>query len=155
MSLDRVKEGLAAFVRQVMAGVDYHALYSATLQAASSDGFVEVLPDDERIRGTGLQKVPLKHGLPGVVVKVASGSRVLLGFENGDPTRPFAALWDPGSVIEIVFDGGTQSIARMNDTVKVTVPAGTFLTAAQAGVPNPAPVDLTGTITSGSSKLKG
>lgn len=155
MSLDRVKEGLAAFIRQVMSTVDYHALYSATLHAASNDGFVEVLPDDERIRGTGLQKVRLKHGLPGVAVKVEAGARVLIGFENGDASKPYAALWDPGSILEIAFDGGTKSLARVDDSVSVTVPAGTFLTAAQAGVLNPAPVTLEGKITSGNDKLKG
>jgi hypothetical protein len=44
--------------------------------------------------------------------------------------------------------------ARKGDTVRVTVPIGTFLVAANAGVLNAAPVDIDGTITSGSSKVK-
>jgi hypothetical protein len=64
-----------------------------------------------------LQGVPLRVGLPGFVVEVPPGARVLLGFDNGDPQRPYASLFDPGSVKSIKFADGTQGIARQGDLV--------------------------------------
>ena len=46
---------------------------------------------------------------------------------------------------------GGVAIGRVGDTVQVTVPIGTFLTSATGGVLNPAPVNVDGTITSGSA----
>ncbi len=43
-----------------------------------------------------------------------------------------------------------KPIGRVGDSVQVTIPPGSFLVAATAGVLNPAPVNVTGTITSGS-----
>lgn len=154
MDLDRLKNSLAAFVRWVMRDVTYHKLYPATVQGQDADGLLDLYPEATEIRGSGLSKVPIRHGLPGVTVRVPNGASVLLGFENGDPRRPYAALWLPGSTTEVVFDNGTQAVARENDTVRVTVPANTFLVSAQAGVPNPSPIELTGVITSGNAKLR-
>jgi hypothetical protein len=45
----------------------------------------------------------MRHGIPGLTVKVAVGEYVNLFFENGDPKRPAAALWPDGSsVTELV-----------------------------------------------------
>jgi hypothetical protein len=154
VDLDRPKKALAAFIRWVMRDVTYHRLYPATVQRQDTDGTLDLYPEDPAIQGTGLSKVRIRHGLPGVTVKVPTGANVLLGFENGDPAKPYAALWNSGSVTEIVFDNGTQAIARQNDTVRVTVPPGTFLVAASGGSFNPAPVQLDGTITAGNSKFK-
>ncbi|MGL4982542.1 MAG: hypothetical protein ACRC4W_06805 [Treponemataceae bacterium] len=46
-----------------------------------------------------------------------------------------------------------KAAARKDDQVKVTIPAGTVLVAADAGVPNPFPIELTGTIQAGSNKV--
>jgi hypothetical protein len=74
------------------------------------------------MRGDGLAKVPIRHGLPGVTVKVKQGARLLLGFEAGDPRRPYASLWEPGAIEEISIDGGDQPIARAGDPVTVFWP---------------------------------
>ena len=55
---------------------------------------------------------------------------------------------------EIIMNEGSNGAARLDDTVEVEIPSGTFLTAAQAGVMNPAPVTVTGKITSSSSTVK-
>lgn len=51
---------------------------------------------------------------------------------------------------DVNLGSGGNFIARLGDSVRVTVPANTFLVQAQAGVPNPAPVDLDGEITEAS-----
>ncbi len=55
---------------------------------------------------------------------------------------------------DVKINNGSKGAARQDDTVEVTIPSGTFLTAAQAGVPNPAPVKVQGQITSASGTVK-
>lgn len=107
---------LAKFIRWVMRDTKFHALYPCTVEAQAADGALDLTPDDDAIRGTGLQAVPIRHGLPGVTVKVKQGARLLVGFETGDPTRPFAALWEPGAIEEISIDGGTKPVCREGDS---------------------------------------
>lgn len=145
------KEGsaLARFIRWVMRDTRYHALYPCTVEAQAADGSLDLTPDDESIRGTGLGAVQIRHGLPGVRVKVKQGARLLVGFEAGDPNRPFASLWEPGAIEEISVDGGTQPVTRQGDSVTVfwppsvavvgTTPAGPFtgtmtITSAASGI---------------------
>lgn len=107
-------------VRWAMSDViHYWRMYPCEVVGQAADGSLDLMPDDESIRGNGLQGVPLKVGLPGFRVKVPNGSRIMLGYENGDPKRPYAVAWEPGSVTEITFDGGTQAVARKGDTVRV------------------------------------
>lgn len=47
----------------------------------------------------------------------------------------------------------SKGVGRVGDQVQVTIPTGSFLVAASAGVLNPAPVTVSGTITAGSAKV--
>lgn len=127
------RESLEKFVRWVMRDVLYLRNFAATVEGQHDDDTLDLLPDDERVRGTGLSRVPIRHGLPGVRVRVPVGARVLLGFEAGDPTRPFAHLWDPGSIESLSFDGGEAPIARAGDPVACYWPASVPFTATLAG----------------------
>jgi len=53
---------------------------------------VDVRPDDPRL--PDMAKIPLRHGIPGLRVQVAIGSYLLVGWDNGRPDKPFAALWN-------------------------------------------------------------
>jgi hypothetical protein len=77
----------------------YGSQYPAKVVAQDADGTLHLLPDDERMRGQGLTQVPMRHGIPGLVVKAAIGQYVSLMFENGDPKQPVAALWPDGSSV--------------------------------------------------------
>ncbi len=55
---------------------------------------------------------------------------------------------------DVTINDGSKGAAREDDQVEVTIPAGTFLTAAQLGVPNAAPVKVQGKITSASGTVK-
>lgn len=111
-----------AAVRRIMSFARYYGTYEATVQGQNDDDTVAVLPDDPSIRGDGLDKVPIRHGLPGVTVRVATGARCLLGFDNGDPKRPYVSLWAAGSVEEIRFGSGALQVARVGDPVAVSLP---------------------------------
>ncbi|MGB1223782.1 MAG: hypothetical protein ACPHCN_06515 [Mycobacterium sp.] len=99
--------------------LDMLALYPCRVASQSSSGLLELTPDDARVRGFGLQAVPIRHGLPGFTARVPEGARVRLGWDAGDESRPFALLWDEGDVTSVTFDGGTQAVARVGDEVRV------------------------------------
>lgn len=139
--MDEQKRALARFIRWVMRDTLYHVKYSATVERQHDDGTVDILPDSERVRGTGLSGVRIRHGIPGVDVRVKVGSSVLLGFEDGDPERPYVSLWERGSIDSISFDGGNRPIARQGDPVSVFWPPGAAVTGTISGLP------FTGTIT--------
>lgn len=134
--------------------IDYSRAWPSRIVKQNADKTLQVLPDDERMRGSGLDKVPIRRGLPGITdVQVESG-RCTLEFEAGDPKRPIVTAFEPGAVTKVEFDNGTKSIARVDDAVHVTIPIGTVVIAASGATLNPAPITLDGTIDAGNDKLK-
>lgn len=111
-----------------MRDVTYHKHYVCTVQSQHANGLLDVLPDDETIRGTGLSSIPIRHGLPGCTIEVAAGASLLLGFENGDPSKPYCALWESGlaNVIRIDIGENPADVARKGDTVEVLLPPAVF-----------------------------
>jgi len=122
----------------VVPRLDPLALYPARVVSQGDDGTVDVKPDAAKL-GAGLAMVPIRHGLPGVTVRVKAGARVLLGFEGGDITRPFAALWEAGGLESLTIEAsgkvivkapvvclgdeeGAQPLARVGDLVEVALP---------------------------------
>lgn len=173
-ALDRLRYGMAAFIDTLLgrsaesrARWDHMALYPCTVDAQAGDGTLDLRPDDIVVSGSGLSGIPLRTGLPGWEVSVPSGTRVLLGFEGGDPSRPFALLWEHESDIdELVFDGGSQGVARISDSVDGGTVTATALfggspivftyipSGGGAPVVSQTMLMTGGKITSGSSKLK-
>jgi hypothetical protein len=127
------REALERIVRYVTRQTLYLHEFECTVERDHGDGTLDLLPDDLRVRGTGLSRVSIRHGLPGVTVRVVTGSRVLLGFVEGDPRRPYASLWQPGSIEEISFDGGDASVARLGDIVVCSWPSSLAFTGTLAG----------------------
>ncbi len=152
MILDRLLQAVEALVRAATSKIDYLGLYPCRVVAQNADGTLELQPDDTRL--PPLSGVTVFSGVAGAEVQVTAGARVLAGFGGGDPSRPFAALWEPGSAT-IVFNGGTAGVGRVGDAVKVTIPPGTTLGANGGGnLTTTAPIDITGTITAGSHNVK-
>lgn len=73
----------------------------------NADGSVDLVLDDPAAP-RGLKNVPLRSPWPGVGLKVAVGSRAQVAFENGSPTGPVTAWWEPGqgSTLELVLAAG-------------------------------------------------
>lgn len=105
-----LRGSLERLVRWIMRDTLYLCMYSATVVRQAADGTLDLLPDDLRLQSAGLQGVPIRHGLPGVTVEVPAGARVLLGFDSGDPARPYAALWHAGQVTSVQI-GGSEPVA--------------------------------------------
>lgn len=111
--LDDLRRLVTAFVGRRM---DHLALYPCRVVQQRADGTLDLEPESSTV--PSCQGVPIRHGLPGVTVEVAAGERVLLGYEGGDPSRPYAALWTAGSVTKITINGGTTRVAREGDDVQ-------------------------------------
>jgi len=180
MNLDRIKAGLAAFIDAYLGRrLTYFGLYPSTVVDQGADGRVEVLPDDEAVRGTGIGLVELRNGAPGYRYEIPVGARCLVGFEAGDPSRPYLASWEPeGGADLLTFDNGSQSIARVDDSTiggYLVQDPGTFVVYYAPDVfgvpgvysplpappvpPNPPPpgfagLPIAGVITTGNDKLK-
>lgn len=166
---DRLKGALEAFVRRLIAAHVYHPPYTARIVAQAGDGTLEVQPDDERL--PSLTGVPLRTFVPGVELRVKPGGHVLIQFENGDPSRPVATVFDGGAVEElkitatkkIIIDApecdlvsaGGQDIARLGDMVAVTIPIGMVTQGSgSASAPNTLPLEIYGQIESGNPTRK-
>jgi hypothetical protein len=106
----RLRGSLEKLVRWITRDTLFLGQYAAQVISQAADGSLDLLPSDGRLRAAGLQAVPIRHGLPGVRVTVPPGETVLLGFENGDPRSPYAALWHSGQVLGIEL-GGTVPVA--------------------------------------------
>lgn len=131
--------------------VDYTALWPARVVAQRGDGTLDLHPDSARV--APCQSVPYRT-VRGLSVEVAAGARVLLGYEGGDPARPYALAWELGDAT-VRVNGGSTRAAREGDSVSVEIPIGAVLVMV-AGVPtpNPTPIPITGTITSGTAALR-
>lgn len=109
---DRVKESAAAFVRSVLPQMDYFGLYRGQVVAQSGDlATVDVQPDSPKL--PGMSAVPLRLGLPGCAVQVAPGCGVLVGWDGGDPQRPYCALWDNGATDIALKLGSPTAVEAM------------------------------------------
>ena len=91
MSQDRLKASLRA-----LQGLDpmhpYRRIYRAKVLGQSLDlQKVDVRPFDPSL--PAMSGIDLRHGVPGIKVQVAPGCSVQIGWDDGKPDKPFAALW--------------------------------------------------------------
>lgn len=71
----------------------YAKLYRAKVLRQSTDlETLDVQPEADIL--PIMTGIPLRTGIPGVSAQVSAGSHVLVGWADGDPTKPFAAIWD-------------------------------------------------------------
>lgn len=138
---DRIKGLLAEFVDLVMRRVDYHALYAGTV-VAQSGALVDVKCDSPTM--PQLRAVKVRHGLPGASSTLPQGVRVLVGFEDGDPAKPYVSQFENQQATQVVLDsldirlGGTgaaRNAAAVGDVVTMSG------LATIAGTPTPATFD--------------
>ena len=132
----------------VRAKIDYSRPWVGTVTSQVGNT-IDVKPDNARL--PNLLGIPIRTGVPDVTAKVKSGARARVHFDDGDPSKPFVALWDIESVESISIGGesGTLApVARQGDAVLVTVDAGAIVKAASGTIQFP------GVIVSGSSVVK-
>ncbi len=140
------------FIFRAPTQTDYDSHYDALVDRDNGDGTIDVIASGR----FGVTKVKLFCGVPGSKVKVNPGEMVTLGFFGGDPQKPYCVAMAQSST-------ATKEVARNGDSVKVTINSANisslapFIISTPGGGPCsgiPGSVDVTGTITSGSERLK-
>jgi hypothetical protein len=137
---DRVARGLGAATRRELAaaGVHLHPMTPCKVVSQNEDGTLELIADSRKVAAP--PKVPLRHGLPFTDVRIAPGAEVLLGFENGDRKRPFAALpLKGGRLLHLVVDGDRFEWGG-SDAVAIASKVEARLAAIEAALAKPGPV---------------
>jgi len=168
-AFDRLLYLFRALLQQELPNLRFLGVYEYAVQAVdASTGAVDAVPTDTTIGLPGITKVPLRF--PVITAQLTVPCMCLIGFVNGDPTRPYVLSGDPiaasvtvdatgtlklgPSATAIQLAGGGAAVARVGDHIKITTSdfsaAGT-----QAGGMNVTntSTDLMGTIVGGSSKV--
>ena len=125
-----------------------------------------------------IPNVPKAHGSPGIREECRPGTIVLVSFQGGSPKAPFVAHYlepvrgageaeTPTTPIELELDAqneitigaaATAAAARVGDTVTVLLPPATFVGtiggSPASGMVVWSPGQTTGTITTGSAKVR-
>lgn len=134
-------------VAYVMGGTIYAGRFACTVERDNGDGTVDVLPDDVRMRGAGLARVPSDTGLPNTGLLVLTGARCLVAFRNADPRHPFVAEWEYRPADATVrLDNGAAPVARYGDLVRGLFAPSQVVAGIAGGtqeIPNPSPPPAT------------
>lgn len=133
-----IAAAIGALVDNAVAHVDLFALYEAQV-IKQSGNTVDVQPKDSRL--PGMSGVQLRHGLPAVSVTVAPGAFVLVGWDGGDPSKPYAALWGGGETLTAL------SIGALADAVITKLDLTALINAISAATYVPWPLGVAGTPT--------
>lgn len=155
MIFDRLLESFRALVGADTARLDYFGLYRCRVVKQNADGTLDLQPDDARLPPlSGIQV----YGPAGVAMSgIPAGSHCLVSFSNGDPSQPFAALFEL-TTATLTFNGGTKAVGRVDDAVQVTIGvadvAAMALTSSAGPVTATNPVTVSGKITAGAANLK-
>ena len=121
--------------KQALPRIDYFGQYECKVLAQSSDlSTVDVLPVVAKF--AGLQRVPLRLGLPGVTAQFAPGAKVLLGWKGGDPSQPFASLHFGGETLTALTIGSAaDNVATKADlSALLTAISNTVIVAQDGGL---------------------
>ena len=106
-----------------------------------------------------LKLVPVRPGVAGCEADLALASRVLVGFVDSDPSRPYVAAHEDAdgdgfAPVTLTLLGGTKGIARDGDEVTITGAQITAATAVAGGSPVTVTSSIKGTISTGSAKVR-
>lgn len=115
IDLDTTSRGLASAITSIIqketADIDYFALYFASV--VSQNGSVcDVIFSDQRL--AGMSNVAIRSGIPGHTFQVTPGCNILVGWEDGNPSKPYAALWGGGESVLSETIGVASGIGQLN-----------------------------------------
>lgn len=94
---------LGELVRRETRKGAYHGIYLATANAQNADLTLELTPADTTV--PSMSRVPIRPGVPGCTVpKLTPGASVVLGHENGDPSKPRVIGFDTSTALELALN---------------------------------------------------
>ena len=98
---DRFWQALASLVRSLLAPTFYHGVYEYRISTGSG-GYYDLSPQNRSLGLPTLKNVPVRVGAMGARGTPAANAGALVGFINGDPSRPFVhsfeGEWSSASV---------------------------------------------------------
>ncbi len=156
VTFDKGNDPMEDAIRQATGDAAFARRYAAEVVAQHASGKVSLKLDSALM--PELDNVPIVYGLPGVRAEVDPGARCRVEFVDGNPQKPEVVGWEHDGMSRLVFDGGSQAMARVDDDVdcgSLTITCSTgVITAlyAPAGVGGATPM-TGGKITSGSDKV--
>lgn len=104
MGSDRLKDA-ARGLQRLDPLIPYRYLYRARVISQRKHCQVDVRPLDQSL--PDMAGIPLMHGIPGLTVSLCPGALVHVGWQDGRPDRPFAALFGhPSAEGAANADGG-------------------------------------------------
>lgn len=129
------------------AGFPFAKTYAGIVTSQNADGTVEVKIDDGKDVHSQ-SKVPLRHGIHGVTrLDLAPQAQVVLGFDDGDPQKPYAALpLKGGRLLHLTVDadvveiGGTTPVALEPPVTAWADRVNSAITAIVAKLATPGPI---------------
>jgi hypothetical protein len=137
--LNRLEAAIQGVVERLFPRADYQAFYPCTVKSQNADLTLELVPLASSMPAHS--KVKIRMGAPGIKVKVQPNCQVLLAFEQGDPGRPYAALWSEETVVtEYVIKG---TVIKLNDGGTPVAKEGSITTGHQhtlTGTAGPYPI---------------
>lgn len=95
---DDIKGALQRFIKAT-APFDFAVAYAAEVKAQAADGTFDVQLADARL--SEHSRVRARWAYPGVVARVATGTRCTLEFEDGDAGKPIITGFDATGLIEL------------------------------------------------------
>lgn len=127
MDLNRLRNAIGSVVRELFPNLDYLGVYTylvASFDAAAQTADLQPLNPKKL---PTLTKIPIRT--PGLRVKLVPRDEVLVGFQDGDPSRPFVV-----SLMTAKSYTDALNVARQGDMTA------TSLVLQQALLPNGSPV---------------
>jgi hypothetical protein len=113
VSADRLKDAMRA-LQALDPMHPYRRIYRAEVIAQSADlQRVDVRPFDVSL--PDMAGIELRHGAPGIKVQVALGCSIQIGWDDGKPNQPFAALWSAdATAIRVVIPATMLELGQEN-----------------------------------------
>lgn len=153
--LSRLTEYFRTAVKGALPGVIYAGVYRYSVVSCSfADQTVDALPLNPLL--PSLVGVPMC--VPGVRLELTPGAQIMIGFAECNPTLPYVACYpqDPAAVLRSDYMGGVTPVALQGMAVEVTIQPSALGTFGAGAVACPAaPTTVSGTITGGSTTMRG
>lgn len=89
-----VRSAMDAFLKKIRSVTEYAYRYRCRVARQNGDGSVDVEVEDARMKGRGVGSCRIRAGVPGARIVVPAGARCLVGWDDGDPARPYVSDWD-------------------------------------------------------------
>ncbi len=136
LQANSMRSAMDAFLRKVRAEGEFAYRYRCKVDRVKASGRVDVTVTDDRMKGRGVGDCNVRVGIPLTTLTILAGATCLVGWEDGDPARPYVSDFDQGAVATSIQLGDqSRGAAFVGGTVKHMFPPVMPFTGTVAGAP--------------------